>query len=63
MNGQDVQDAVDRLLLAPRPDRGLDVLQRTGVLKSVFPELNQIVGFGEGIRHKDVWSHTKKVVL
>jgi len=62
-DGKAIVDYMDRLLLAPRPDRGLDVLERTGVLKHVFPELEQLVDFGEGVRHKDVWDHTKKVVL
>jgi poly(A) polymerase len=32
-------------------------------MASVLPEVQAMVGFGEGIRHKDVWEHTKKVVL
>jgi poly(A) polymerase len=32
-------------------------------MESVLPEIQAMVGFGEGIRHKDVWTHTKKVVL
>ncbi len=54
--------AFDELLLSPRPDRGLDVLERTDVIAMVLPEVQDMVGFGEGIRHKDVWEHTKKVV-
>jgi poly(A) polymerase len=62
MAGPDIFDALQRLLLGPRPDRGLDVLVRCGVLEAVLPEVFAMVGFGEGVRHKDVWSHTKKVV-
>lgn len=54
--------ALDALLLAERPDRGLDVLVRSGVLGAVLPEAAALVGFGEGVRHKDVWAHTKQVV-
>ncbi len=62
MDGPEIAEALDKLLLSPRPDRGLDVLVRSGLITSVLPEIQAIVGFGEGIRHKDVWSHTKKVV-
>ena len=63
MPGRAIKDAFDRLLLSPRPDRGLDALVRSGVMETVLPEVHAMVGFGEGIRHKDVWEHTKKVVL
>jgi poly(A) polymerase len=62
MDGPGIADALDKLLLCPRPDRGLEVLVRSGVIASVLPEVQAIVGFGEGIRHKDVWTHTKKVI-
>jgi poly(A) polymerase len=57
-----LKTALDDLLLAPRPDRGLDVLVRSGVMEAVLPEVAALVGFGEGIRHKDVWMHTKQVI-
>ena len=62
MGGPEIADALDMLLLSPRPDRGLEVLVRTGTMEALLPEIQAIVGFGEGIRHKDVWTHTKKVV-
>jgi len=57
-----VREALDRLLLAARPDRGFEVLVRCGVLAAVLPEAAALVGFGEGVRHKDVWAHTGQVV-
>ncbi len=63
MDGGDVVDAMDRLLLSPRPDRGLDALVRSDIMAAMLPEVAALVDFGEGIRHKDVWSHTKKVLL
>ena len=63
MGGPAVREALDRLLMTKRPDRGLDVLIRTGVMEAVLPEVFALVGFGEGVRHKDVWVHTKKVVI
>lgn len=61
--GIEIKRAFDRVLLSPRPDRGLDVLVRSGVIAATLPEVQAMVGFGEGVRHKDVWVHTKKVIL
>lgn len=63
LDGAAVKRALDRLLAAGRPDRGLEVLVRSGVMAAVLPEVAALVGFGEGVRHKDVWDHTKRVVL
>jgi poly(A) polymerase len=61
--GVAIKEAFERVLLSQRPDRGLDVLVRSGVMEAVLPEVFAMVGFGEGVRHKDVWAHTKKVIL
>ena len=63
MGGTDILEALRELLLTARPDRGLDVLVRSSIMEKLLPEVAAMVGFGEGIRHKDVWAHTKKVVL
>jgi poly(A) polymerase len=53
-----------RVLLGPQPDDALEHLQATGVLRSTFPELQAMVGFGGGDQgHKDLWAHVKQVVL
>jgi poly(A) polymerase len=57
-----VREAFDRVLLTGRPDRGLSILVRSGVLAAVLPEAAALVDFGEGVRHKDVWAHTGQVV-
>lgn len=62
MSPEQILDAFNRTLLARRPDRGLEVLSRSGLLEPVLPEVHAMVGFGEGVRHKDVWAHTKQVV-
>jgi poly(A) polymerase len=62
LTGGSVKRALDDLLMASRPDRGLEALRRSGLLAEILPEVAALVGFGEGIRHKDVWEHTKKVV-
>ena len=62
MSGEQVMEAMERLLTAPHPGRGLEILVRDGVMEALLPEVFAMVGFGEGIRHKDVWAHTKQVV-
>src|ERR1044071_599912 len=54
---------LDRIMLAPQADAGLDALLAANVLDTVLPEVQCLVGFGDGeFRHKDVWKHTKQVV-
>ena len=62
MSGEQAMEAMGRLLTAPYPDRGLELLVRDGIMEPLMPEVFAVVGFGEGIRHKDVWAHTKQVV-
>lgn len=58
-----VRPELDRLMTARRPDAGLDALLEIGFLSVWLPEIEALVGFGDGEwRHKDVWKHTKQVV-
>jgi len=60
----DARAEFDRLLLGKQPDEGLEALRLTGALDVWMPEVAALVGFGDGEwRHKDVWKHTKQVVL
>lgn len=55
---------LDPILTARHADAGLDALLTTGLLESLLPEAHAMVGFGDGEwRHKDVWKHTKQVVI
>jgi len=59
----DVRRAFDRIIMASDPELGLDSLLECGALSAMLPEVNALVGFGDGEwRHKDVWKHTKQVV-
>ena len=51
--------------MAPRLGPGLQWLHDAGVLGIVLPELDATVDFSQeaGRRHKDVWEHTKQVVV
>lgn len=54
---------MDALLLSRHADLGLEALLQLGAIAALFPELSRIVGFGDGETHKDVWLHTKQVVI
>jgi poly(A) polymerase len=59
----DVRSRWDAILLARHADVGLQVLLDVGCISALLPELEKIVGFGDGESHKDVWRHTKQVVI
>lgn len=54
----------NKILLSPRPSLGLELLEQTGLLQIIFPELYELKGAEtrEGIGHKDNLAHTYKVV-
>jgi poly(A) polymerase len=58
-----VRARLDRVVMGQDPELGLDALQDAGALAALFPEVEAMIGFGDGEwRHKDVWKHTKQVV-
>jgi poly(A) polymerase len=60
-----LRGAIEQIILAPRLGEGLQWLHDAGVLAIVLPELDATVDFSQeaGRRHKDVWEHTKQVVV
>jgi poly(A) polymerase len=59
----DVRARLDRVLMSADAEAGLDALLEAGALAAILPEVEAMVGFGDGEwRHKDVWKHTKQVV-
>lgn len=59
----DVRKLLDRVIMARDAEVGLDALLESGALGAMLPEVEAMVGFGDGEwRHKDVWKHTKQVV-
>jgi poly(A) polymerase len=64
LGAADVRSYLDRVMLAEHADLGLDALLVSGTLDALMPEVKAMVGFGDGEwRHKDVWKHTKQVVI
>ncbi len=61
---EQLRPGLDRLITARHADAGLDALLTSGLLEALLPEAHALVGFGDGEwRHKDVWKHTKQVVI
>jgi poly(A) polymerase len=60
-----LRSALEEIIMAPNLGQGLQWLHDAGVLGVVLPELDATVDFSQeaGRRHKDVWEHTKQVVV
>lgn len=64
LSAGDLRPELDSIILSRHADEGLDSLLTTGLLECLLPEVEAMVGFGDGEwRHKDVWKHTKQVVI
>ena len=63
VSAERVRDEMIKLLGAPRPSIGLELMRRTGLLAEVLPELIEGVGCTQNRFHKhDVYEHTLAVV-
>jgi poly(A) polymerase len=60
-----VRQALQTVIMGPAANVGLQWLHEAGVLAVLLPELAATVDFSQeaGRRHKDVWEHTKQVVM
>ena len=59
-----IVDELNKIVLSPRPSIGFDLLDKTGLLELILPELVALKGIEtkEGIGHKDNFSHTLTVL-
>lgn len=59
-----IVDELNKIILSPRPSVGFELLELTGLLKIISPELVALKGIEtkEGIGHKDNFAHTLKVL-
>jgi poly(A) polymerase len=57
-------DELNKIVLSPRPSIGFELLEQSGLLQIIFPELVALKGIEtkEGIGHKDNFSHTLTVL-
>ncbi len=59
-----ISDELNKILMTKKPSTGFKLLFDSGLLEIIFPELYQLAGVEtiNGVRHKDVFLHTIKVV-
>ena len=59
-----VADELNKIMLSRRPSVGWKLIDKTGLLPLIFPELNALKGVEtkEGRGHKDIFLHTLQVV-
>jgi tRNA nucleotidyltransferase (CCA-adding enzyme) len=63
VSAERVRDEMLKMLVAPRPSVGLELMRQTGLLGEVLPELLEGVGCTQNRFHKhDVYGHTLAVV-
>src|SRR5204863_8523638 len=63
VSAERVRDEMLKLLAAPRPSVGLELMRRTGLLAEVLPELLEGVDCTQNRFHKhDVYGHRPAVV-
>lgn len=57
-------DELNKIVLSPKPSVGFELLEKTGLLELIFPELVALKGVEtkEGIGHKDNFYHTLMVL-
>lgn len=55
-----IADELNKIILSPRPSVGFVLLEKTGLLEIIFPEIIALKGAEtrEGIGHKDNFAHT-----
>lgn len=59
-----IVDELNKIMLAPRPSIGFKLLDKSGLLEKIFPELSALKGVDvvNGIGHKDNFYHTLEVL-
>ncbi len=59
-----VSQELFKIMLSPRPSKGLIILHETGVLKEIMPEVSAMAGIEQvdGLGHKDTLFHTFQVI-
>ncbi|NOR76658.1 MAG: HD domain-containing protein [Draconibacterium sp.] len=64
ISGERIIDELNKIMMSPRPSIGFKLLEETGLLKIIFPELQKMKGVEKvnGIGHKDNFYHTLEVL-
>ena len=64
VSAERISDELNKIILAEQPSAGFKLLEETGLLKIIFPELERLKGVEiiNGIGHKDNFYHTLEVL-
>jgi poly(A) polymerase len=64
VSAERISDELNKIILAPKPSSGFRLLEFTGLLQIIFPELDQMKGVENrnGKLHKDNFLHTLEVL-
>ncbi|MBP7558004.1 MAG: HD domain-containing protein [Chitinophagaceae bacterium] len=59
-----ITDELNKIILAPKPSIGFDLLYKSGLLKLIFPQMIDLAGaeYIDGHGHKDNFYHTLQVL-
>lgn len=64
ISAERVAEELNKIMMCDRPSMGFKLLQKTGLLKQIFPEFEAMKGIDvkNGVRHKDNFYHTLQVL-
>lgn len=64
ISGERIIDELNKIMMAGKPSKGFKLLEETGLLQIIFPELQAMKGIEvvNGIGHKDNFYHTLEVL-
>ncbi len=64
ISGERIIDEINKIMMSDKPSIGFLLLEETGLLKIIFPELVQLKGIDKinGVGHKDNFYHTLEVL-
>jgi poly(A) polymerase len=64
ISGERIIDEINKIMMSDKPSAGFKLLEETGLLNIIFPELVQLKGVDKikGIGHKDNFYHTLEVL-